>query len=43
MRSSKGSTMLNPGDVVMAVSKEGLEDEVRDVLWSFLSSDSDKS
>lgn len=39
----KGSTMLYPGDVVMAVSKEGLEDEVRDVLWSFLSSDSDKS
>ena len=39
----KGSTMLYPGDVVMAVSKEGLEGEVRDVLWRFLSSEDSDS
>jgi trk system potassium uptake protein TrkA len=28
----KGSTLLHPGDAVICVSKEGLEDKVRDVL-----------
>jgi trk system potassium uptake protein TrkA len=35
----KGSTMLYPGDVVMVVSNEGLEDEVRDVLGQCLNCD----
>jgi Trk K+ transport system NAD-binding subunit len=32
----KGSTLLYPGDIVMAVSKEGLEEKVRDALWKCL-------
>jgi Trk K+ transport system NAD-binding subunit len=27
-----GSTILNPGDAVMVVSKQGVEEEVRDAL-----------